>query len=693
MSAAVQLEPSEVVTDTKENVNIDQNQLETGKEAKAMKRPHDDNDDTIGEEEQEDMEGEGGDEGGKEPQKPRRKKKKIGPRLPKNALMQLNEIKPGLKFTTASQTGPVHAPTFVVSVEVNGQFYEGTGRSKKAARLHSAEMALKSFIQFPNSSDAYQALGRYQFNADFTSDQPEVQGGFNPFVVDRPTTPPSMMKSVLGDKTQNSPDVMNGKVQQEPNAGPPKPKEQPSGKNPVMILNELKPGLKYELEAEIGQSHSKSFTISLTIDSQTFRGSGRNKKLAKQRAAQAALIALFDMNPVLAPDLQPLTNTETSSHALALADHVHKLILNKFCELTNGFQSPAAKRKVLAGIVMTQGETLENSSVIAISTGTKCINGEYMSGQGLALNDCHAEIISRRALLRYLYTQLELFLDNQGEKSIFVPDPSGKGFKLRNDIKFHLYISTAPCGDARIFSPHEASCSEEPAPDRHPNRKARGQLRTKIESGEGTIPVKSGPSIQTWDGVLQGERLLTMSCSDKLARWNVLGIQGSLLTHFIEPIYLSSVILGSLYHAEHLSRAMFSRLANLEDLPAGYKVNKPLLSGISNAESRQPGKAPNHSTNWMLDDPCLEVINTTTGKNEAGQPSQLCKAALYSHFKQIYGRLPMFTTPGPNVPGLYEEAKQLASEFHAAKTVMMKSFEKSGLGNWIEKPLEQDMFA
>ena len=137
---------------------------------------------------------------------------------------------------------------------------------------------------------------------------------------------------------------------------------------------------------------------------------------------------------------------------------------------------------------------------------------------------------------------------------------------------------------------------------------------------------------------------------------------------------------------------MFSRLSGLEELPEGYRVNKPLLSGISNAESRQPGKAPTHCANWMVSDPQLEVVNTTTGKTDSGQPSRLCKASLYSHFKGIYGRLSALNDLGANPPRSYEEAKQLAGGFHAAKKVMMKGFEKSGHGTWIEKPLEQDMF-
>ena len=61
------------------------------------------------------------------------------------------------------------------------------------------------------------------------------------------------------------------------------------GRNPMMLLNEIRPGLEYELVSDSGESHSKEFTMAVTVDGQTVMAVGHTKKLAKTRAACAAL--------------------------------------------------------------------------------------------------------------------------------------------------------------------------------------------------------------------------------------------------------------------------------------------------------------------------------------------------------------------------------------------------------------------
>lgn len=67
----------------------------------------------------------------------------MGAGAPKSALCTLHEMYRGLVFNTVSQEGPVHAPTFTVSVEINGTVFEGKGKNKKIAKHNAAEAALR----------------------------------------------------------------------------------------------------------------------------------------------------------------------------------------------------------------------------------------------------------------------------------------------------------------------------------------------------------------------------------------------------------------------------------------------------------------------------------------------------------------------------------------------------------------------
>jgi len=84
-----------------------------------------------------------------------------------------------------------------------------------------------------------------------------------------------------------------------------------SGKNPVMIVNEVYHDAEFSLASESGDNATKSFVMALVVEGQTFHGSARSKRLAKAHAAQTAL---FELHGVMCCALPG----ESSCHVLSV---------------------------------------------------------------------------------------------------------------------------------------------------------------------------------------------------------------------------------------------------------------------------------------------------------------------------------------------------------------------------------------
>jgi predicted transcriptional regulator len=348
---------------------------------------------------------------------------------------------------------------------------------------------------------------------------------------------------------------------------------------------------------------------------------------------------------------------------------------------------PSDDKVILAGYVLrtrvaAKNETLE---VIALGTGTKALPGNNYCLTGSVVHDCHAEIIARRSLMRWIYKQIAT-ADEPQSYAIKNAD-EGKPFKLRAS-ELWLYISQAPCGDAAVFSRNDPTPVTVPCYTTHNH----GMFRTKTEAQNGgNVNVKYSV-VQSFDGLQLGNRSKCLTCSDKLAKRCFVGVQGALLSQLIPPLYMSGIVIGDVFSHSHVARALCCRsekaLRNYGGLSPIYSLHHPKIGHwpIKITRIEQIGTNKNKwSINWAWGDNDVEILDATTGKLQNKGTSRLSKKALFPIFLRLCKRK-------PSSRSTYKESKSQSTEYQHSKNIWIDAMSKTFETSWTRKPSEVEDF-
>ncbi|KAJ3220463.1 hypothetical protein HK099_004340 [Clydaea vesicula] len=230
-------------------------------------------------------------------------------------------------------------------------------------------------------------------------------------------------------------------------------------------------------------------------------------------------------------------------------DEIQKISI-KFFEQLPKKGKPVKKNErqqeytVLATILMEDKSFADcELKVIALGTGTRCLGSKQLSDSGTIINDSHAEIICKRAFQKYLYAELKKYFFKK-ESSILNFNVEKGIWCLKDEIKFHFFVSQAFCGDASMsFLKEKKVLLNENVEEKesfnffdekemeNPFKRQKLLLNFSENLIRGRNDIEKLGFCRTKPGRIDSDPTNSMSCTDKVLKWSTLGLNGSMLSN------------------------------------------------------------------------------------------------------------------------------------------------------------------
>ncbi|KAG1902967.1 adenosine deaminase/editase [Suillus fuscotomentosus] len=369
---------------------------------------------------------------------------------------------------------------------------------------------------------------------------------------------------------------------------------------------------------------------------------------------------------------------------------------------------PTGTFTILAAIALISSDSLSiQPKIIGLATGCKCLPKDKLPLQGEAVHDSHAEVLARRCAIRWLIEEIGRAASGGSHwHSAWITKMADDRYRLKDGVYMIMYISTLPCGDASMrflatFQDEEMAALKDSAvfPPLAPDVASRGRDNYSLF---GVLRTKPGRA--------DSPQTLSLSCSDKIARWNVLGIQGALGSAFFHPIYLKKIIIGEVPLDLHdvvksdCERAFWGRLQEIDGLSEGYKLSRPEVQftsvGFIHSRSVQEHSSPaqrscNESLTWVADaaSPHEVLIN---GLKRGVSPKhryktifwpRLSKVSLFHLYRKTRS---IENLPHESITMTYYQAKESMAQYQMAKNCLLG--EGQPFSGWIRSGARWESF-